>query len=124
MRTGFGFGAPAHDPWRFDAERLVRAGEVDCVVWISAFGAPPPEWASGSISIALCDRAARPTQAPKVLIEVGRPGVDHDAVVHSLDTGTLVAVSANSSSSGDLPSVAEALALIGGTLRDGDAEAC
>ncbi len=124
MRTGFGSGAPVHDPWRFDAERLVRAGEVDCVVWISAFGAPPPEWASGSISIALCDRAARPTQAPKVLIEVGRPGVDHNAVVHSLDTGTLVAVSANSSSSGDLPSVAEALALIAGTLRDGGAEAC
>ncbi len=124
MRTGFGSGAPTHDPWRFDAERLVRAGEVDCVVWISAFGAPPPEWASGSISIALCDRAARPAHVPRVLIEVGRPGVDHDAVVHSLDAGTLVAVSANSSSSSELPSVAEALALIAGSLRDASAEAC
>ena len=124
MRTGFGSGAPTHDPWRFDAERLVRAGEVDCIIWISAFGAPPPEWASGSISIALCDRAARPAHVPKVLIEVGRPGVDHDAVVHSLDTGTLVAVSANLSSSGDLPSVADALALIAGSLRDAGAEAC
>lgn len=124
MRTGFGSGAPTHDPWRFDAERLMRAGEVDCVVWISAFGAPPPEWAAGSISIALCDRAARPALMPKVLIEVGRPGVDHDAVVHSLEIGTLVAVSANSPSSGDLPSVAEALARIAGSLSDAGAEAC
>jgi formylmethanofuran dehydrogenase subunit B len=124
MRTGFGSGAPIHDPWRFDSERLVRAGEVDCIVWISAFGAPPPESASGSISIALCDRPARPAHAPKVLIEVGRPGVDHDAVVHSLDTGSLIAVRANTSSSGDLPSVAEGLARIAGSLRDSGAEAC
>ena len=39
MRTGFGAGAPVHDPWRFDAERLVASGETDCVLWISAFGA-------------------------------------------------------------------------------------
>ena len=45
-------------------------------------------------SIALCDSAARPARTPKVLIEVGRPGVDHDAVVAFLDTGTLVAVGA------------------------------
>ncbi len=124
MRTGFGSGAPTHDPWRFDAERLMRAGEVDCVVWISAFGAPPPEWAARSISIALCDRAARPALMPKVLIEVGRPGVDHDAVVHSLEIGTLVAVSANSPSSGDLPSVAEALARVAGSLSDAGVQAC
>ncbi len=124
MRTGFGSGAPTHDPWRFDAERLVRAGEVDCVVWISAFGEPPPDWAADSVSIALCDSAARPARTPKVLIEVGRPGVDHDAVVHSLDTGTLVAVRAHSSSSGELPSVAEALARIAGRLPDASAEAC
>ncbi len=124
MRTGFGSGAPTHDPWRFDAERLMRAGEVDCVVWISAFGAPPPVWAARSISIALCDRAARPALMPKVLIEVGRPGVDHDAVVHSLEIGTLVAVSANSPSSGDLPSVAEALARVAGSLSDAGVQAC
>ena len=32
MRTGFGAGVPIHDPWRFDAERLVASGETDCVV--------------------------------------------------------------------------------------------
>ena len=44
MRTGFGAGAPIHDPWRFDAERLVASGETDCVLWISAFGAASPAW--------------------------------------------------------------------------------
>ncbi len=124
MRTGFGSGAPRHDPWRYDAERLVRTGEADCVVWISAFGAPAPAWAAGSISVALCDRAARPAETPKVLIEVGRPGVDHDAVLHAPDTGTLVAFGAQSPSPGDPPSVAEALARIAGSLPDGSAEAC
>jgi len=44
MRTGFGAAAPIHDPWRFDAERLVASGETDCVLWVSAFGAAPPAW--------------------------------------------------------------------------------
>ena len=32
MRTGFGSGVPIHDPWQFDADRLVASGETDCVV--------------------------------------------------------------------------------------------
>jgi hypothetical protein len=59
-----------------------------------------------------------------VLIEVGRPGVDHDAVVHFLDTGSLIAVRANTSFLGDVPSVAAALARIARSLRDSGAEAC
>ncbi len=115
MRTGFGSGGPAHDPWRFDAERLVAAQETDCVVWISAFGAPPPRWAGGAISVALCDRPDDLARKARVLIEVARPGVDHDAVLHSPDAGTLVAVDA-SAPSADRPSVAEALARIDGML--------
>ena len=37
MRTGFGRGYPEHDPWRFDATRLVESGEADCALWISAY---------------------------------------------------------------------------------------
>src|SRR5579872_596434 len=58
MRTGFGAGAGVHDPWRFDAGRLVASGETDCVLWISAFGAAPPAWAEGPKVIALCGRTA------------------------------------------------------------------
>jgi formylmethanofuran dehydrogenase subunit B len=124
MRTGFGTGAPIHDPWRFDSRRLVESGEADCVLWISAFGVPPPEWAAASISIALCDRSVRLPQAPKVRIEVGRPGVDHDAVLHCLHTDVLVAVRAASPSANAPPSVGEALALIAGSLHDEGAEIC
>ena len=98
MRTGFGAGAPLHDPWRFDAERLVASGETDCVVWISAFGSTPPAWRSALNLIALGARTTQFAQEPNVRIVVGRPGVDHDAVVHSPETGTLVTVGASAPS--------------------------
>ena len=122
MRTGFGSGVPIHDPWRFDAERLVTSGETDCVVWISSFGATPPAWRSAVNIIALCERTAEFEKEPKVRITVGRPGVDHDAVVHSSDVGTLVAATATARS-GAL-SVAHALERIGANLEDPNASPC
>ena len=122
MRTGFGAGVPIHDPWRFDAERLVASGETDCVLWISAFGASPPAWQSAVNFIALCERRTQFAEAPNVRITVGRPCVDHDAVVHSSDVGTLIAATA-SARSGAL-SVAQALERIGGCLEDANARPC
>jgi formylmethanofuran dehydrogenase subunit B len=122
MRTGFGAGAPVHDPWRFDAERLVASKEIDCVVWISAFGAPAPAWRRALNFIALCERTTEFAEEPKVRIVVGRPGVDHDAVVHSPDAGTLVAVAASAPSSA--PSVAEALERIAACLGKVSAPSC
>ena len=122
MRTGFGAGVPVHDPWRFDAERLVASGETDCVVWISAFGAAPPAWRSAVNVIALCERTAQFADEPNVRITVGRPGVDHDAVMHSSDMGTLVAAIASARSGA--PSVAEALERIGARLGEADASSC
>jgi formylmethanofuran dehydrogenase subunit B len=122
MRTGFGAGAPLHDPWRFDAERLVASGETDCVVWISAFGAPPPAGPSAPKFIALCDRTTHFAEEPNVRIVVGRPGVDHDAVVHSPDAGTLVALIA--SARGAAPSVAQALESISACLGNANVPAC
>ena len=115
MRTGFGTGVPIHDPWRFDAERLVASGETDCVLWISALGGRPPAWRSVANFIALCERTTQFGEEPKVRITVGRPGVDHDAIMHSSDTGTLVATSASAHSGA--PSVADALERIGGRLE-------
>jgi formylmethanofuran dehydrogenase subunit B len=122
MRTGFSAGFPIHDPWRFDAERLIASGETDCVLWISAFGAAPPAWRSALNLIALCEPTAQFAKAPNVHIAVGRPGVDHDAVMHSSDTGTLVAATATARSSA--PSVAEALERIGARLGEADASSC
>jgi formylmethanofuran dehydrogenase subunit B len=122
MRTGFGAGAPIHDPWRFDAERLVASAETDCVLWISAFGAAPPAWQSTANVIALCERAAQFAKEPKVRIAIGRPGVDHDGVMHSSDVGTLTAVTASARSAA--PSVAQALERIGACLGEANASPC
>ncbi len=122
MRTGFGAGFPIHDPWRFDAERLVASGETDCVLWISAFEASPPAWRSAVNFIALCERRTQFAETPNVRITVGRPGVDHDAVMHSSDVGTLVAATASARSGA--PSVAQALERIGACLEDASARPC
>jgi formylmethanofuran dehydrogenase subunit B len=122
MRTGFAAGAPIHDPWRFDAERLVASGETDCVLWISSFGATPPAWGSAVNLIALCEPTTQFVRAPNVRIAVGRPGVDHDAVMHSSDVGTLFATTATARS-GAL-SVAQALERIGACLENANASPC
>jgi formylmethanofuran dehydrogenase subunit B len=116
MRTGFGAGAPLHDPWRFDAERLVASGETDCLLWISAFGAAPPAWASAANFIALCEPTAEFAKEPNVRIAIGRPGVDHDAILHSPDAGMLVAVTASARSAA--PSAAQALERISASLGE------
>jgi formylmethanofuran dehydrogenase subunit B len=122
MRTGFGAGAPIHDPWRFDAERLVASGETDCVLWISAFGAAPPAWRSAVNVIALCERTTQFAEEPNVRIAIGRPGVDHDAIMHSSDAGTLVAVTASTRSAA--PSAAQALERISASLGEANAPPC
>jgi formylmethanofuran dehydrogenase subunit B len=122
MRTGFGAGVPIHDPWRFDAERLVASGESDCVLWISALGAPPPAWLSAVNVIALCEPPTKLAREPNVRIAIGRPGVDHDAVMHSSEAGTLVAVRASERSAA--PSVAEALERIAAWFGDASAPRC
>jgi formylmethanofuran dehydrogenase subunit B len=122
MRTGFGAGVPIHDPWRFDAERLVASGETDCVLWISAFGTAPPAWLSAAKVIALCERTTQFAEEPSVRIAVGRPGVDHDAVVHSGDAGTLVALTASARSG--TPSVAQALERVSASLGEPNPSAC
>ena len=122
MRTGFGAGVPVHDPWRFDAERLVASEETDCVLWISAFGAAPPAMRNGVNFIALSERTAEFVEEPNVRITVGRPGVDHDAVIHSSEAGTLVALAALARTA--TPSVAEALERIASGLAQAQAASC
>ena len=74
MRTGFGRGYPEHDPWRFDATRLVESGEADCALWISAYRAAAPDWRRPLPMIALTGADADFRHAPRVHIDVGRPG--------------------------------------------------
>jgi len=90
MRTGFTRGSPEHDPWRFEAGRLVESGEADCVLWISAYRSAGPDWARNLPTIALTGAEAKFCRRPRVHIAVGMPGIDHDATEQFAPTGTLV----------------------------------
>src|SRR5262249_17041579 len=91
-RTGFRRRYPEHASWRFDGARRVASGETDCVLWISAYRATTPVWGIGPPLIVLTSGGADPACGAAVQIEIGRPGVDHDAVEHRPAIGTLVAV--------------------------------
>jgi formylmethanofuran dehydrogenase subunit B len=114
VRTGFARGYPEHDPWRFDAQRLVDSGEADCAVWISAYRAAPPPWSRAIPLIALTGPDARFRDTPRVRIVVGEPGVAHDAVDHSAATGTLTARDAARRS--EVCSTAQAVARIAAAM--------
>jgi formylmethanofuran dehydrogenase subunit B len=96
LRTGFGREVPEHDPWRFEASRLIDSGEADCAVWISAYGPRPPTWKRDLPTITLTDSPGSLRTA--VTIIVGRPGVDYSAVEHLAATATLGTVSASNPS--------------------------
>lgn len=85
LRVGFARGHAEHDPWRFDAARMAAAGEADVVLWI---GAALPDWATKMSLIALLP-AGTAAAGAEVTIFIGRPGVDHDAVLHEPATGAL-----------------------------------
>ncbi|MGE4247201.1 MAG: tungsten formylmethanofuran dehydrogenase [Parvibaculaceae bacterium] len=98
MRTSFGRDGSTHDPWRFDADRLVAEDEADTALWISAYEPVPPPWPKPVPLIALTAVGTRFPNEPKVRFDVGTPGVDHDAVQWNGKTGALAAIAATASS--------------------------
>jgi formylmethanofuran dehydrogenase subunit B len=106
-RTSFARGFPDHDPWMFDADRLVESGEADCAIWISAYKAPGPRWRRPVPLIALADDDVEFAQAPAVRIAIGRPGVDHDGVEYSANMATLAPARASRASAA--PTVAQVI---------------
>ena len=117
MRTSFARGYPEHDPWRFDAARMARAGESDAALWISAYEDVAPDWADASPLIALTGAATKFVKPPQVRITIGKPGRDHDGVEQSAETSTFVPISASAPST--LPTAAQALTRIDAALTEG-----
>lgn len=110
LRVSFARGRPEHDPWQYDAKRLVESGEADAVVWISAFGDPPPRWLGTVPAIVLAEPSLLAKSAATIAIPVGRPGRDHDGVVFDRTSGVLVEIIAVSP--GGPPSAADVLTRI------------
>jgi formylmethanofuran dehydrogenase subunit B len=110
-RTGFGRGYPEHDPWRFEAKRLIESREADAALWISAYDGEPPPWSRADVPlVTLAPASAKAAAKRGVFIEVGRPGEDYDCVEFAQETSTLAWRRAKTPSS--LPSVAEAIGAI------------
>lgn len=108
-RLSFAGDAPAHDPWRFDAERLLSVGEADALLWTSTFTAAPPPVAAVP-TIALVAPNVVLHTAPAVDIRVGVSGVDHGGTIVRADT--VIAVPLSAARPSDLPSVASVVAAL------------
>ncbi|KQT07441.1 formyltransferase [Methylobacterium sp. Leaf399] len=90
-RTGFGRSLPEHDPWRFDSERQVRAGEADAVVWLATLPAPRPDWLGSVPSVAIVGEGGTDAtgDAAEVVIAVGVPGESAGGTLWDERRGTL-----------------------------------
>jgi formylmethanofuran dehydrogenase subunit B len=90
MRTSFGRGFAEHDTWRFEATRMTESGEADAALWISAYCAEAPPWKKNIPLVALASPQTAFAQEPEVRIEMGCPGIDHDAAEFARETGSIV----------------------------------
>ena len=106
-RTGFGRGYPEHDPWRFEATRLVDSGEADAALWISAFDGEGPGWSRADVPLVTLAPAGAAAPSRGLYIEVGQPGVTHDAVLMAQETGGMTLRTATAPS--DAPTVAQVI---------------
>ncbi len=108
--VGFGRGVPEHDPWRFDAVRLVDSGEADAALWLACSDPEPPSWRRSLPLVAITAPGSRPAPAAEVAITVGHPAIDHDAVLFDPRIGGLATCPATAPSAA--PRAAEVLARI------------
>ncbi|HUI20355.1 MAG TPA: tungsten formylmethanofuran dehydrogenase [Methylocella sp.] len=90
VRTSFGRGFPEHDTWRFDAMRMIESGESDAALWISAYEGAAPPWKKNIPLVALVAPQTAFAREPQVCVEVGCPGVDHDAADYSREAAAIV----------------------------------
>ena len=93
LRSAFLRGRWEHDPWRFEARRLLESGEADAVLYICSYGDPPPDWL-GEIPRILLVTESVTLQPDAIRFDIGTPGVDHDAVLFNRRAGTLTAAAA------------------------------
>lgn len=110
LRLGLTSDAAIHDPWRFDAVRMVDSGEADAAAWISSLSAAAPSWRRAIPTVALVASGTRFATPPSVALTVGRPGIDHPGVLFDPALGTIAFAPASAAT--DAPRVADLLARI------------
>jgi formylmethanofuran dehydrogenase subunit B len=103
LRLGFGDGTPRHDPWRFDARRLLASGEADLLLWAATLSAEAPPEIDGPLIAIVPDDVVLAKPAA-VEIRVGIPGIDHAGAMFRSDT--VIALLLQATRPSDRPSVA------------------
>ena len=87
-RVGFGRSHAEHDPWRFDAGRMVASGEADVVLWLASLPCPLPPWHEPARTVALMGEPDG--KAAAVVIRVAVPGETAAGTLWDARRGTLV----------------------------------
>lgn len=108
FRTSLAGGAPHYDPWRHATERLLAQGEVDALLWISAFDAERGPPGTTVPTVVLGRPGMGCPREPEVFIPVGTPGLDHGG--HLLRADKVVMLPLRQLRDAGLPSVAQVVA--------------
>jgi formylmethanofuran dehydrogenase subunit B len=115
LRSRFTGDGPRFQPRRIATERMLREGEADLLIWISAYRPVPPPDAPVPL-IALAHHETRFSRAPEVFLPVGVPGVDHGGATFRMDG--VVALPLAPARASNRKSAAELLAAIGRALPE------
>jgi formylmethanofuran dehydrogenase subunit B len=101
-----------HDPLRHDAARLLARGDVDALLWVSAFHpvAPPPGPPTALPTVVLGHPDTPASSAESVFIPVATPGIGHGG--HLFRTDGTVLMPQHALRADPLPGVAQAVAAI------------
>lgn len=109
-RVRFSRGFPEYDPYLYATDRLLADGEVDALLWISAYNTDrsPPSSKAPTIVLGRCGMTFE--QTPEVYIPVGVPGIDHAGHTYRMDN--VVAIRLFKLREVGLPSTAQVLGSI------------
>lgn len=119
LRSRAAPGGLEHEPWRFDATRLLADGAVDTLLWVSSLDptARPPATVLPRVLIGLPDAApATPAGGDEVFIPVATPGIDEAG--HLFRTDGIVVKPLFAVRSTGLPSVAEVVGRIAAAVGE------
>lgn len=114
VRTSFRRGYPLYDPYLYDSDRLFGNGEVDALLWVSAYNASRTPPSNNVPTIVLGRSGMAFENPPEVYIPVGVPGIDHPGHTYRMDN--VVAIRLYKLRDSGLPSTAEILQAITRTL--------
>lgn len=107
VRTSFGREVPENNMWTFEAERLLKSGEADLLVWIDALDGEQADRPKGAPSVVLSSRSVKAGRND-IVIEVGAAAADHDAALYLPQIAGIGMIKAASTDESK-PTVAEVL---------------